>query len=375
MNNKICSIVLTKWGLSMREGTVQGWLKEEGSQINIGDPLVEIETEKIVNEYESPEAGKLRKIISQQGEKLPIGSLIAVLAEDDVSDAEINNYINSFQKKFSETLSIESIKEGINGENIKIEGKIIHFLKAGHNDENIILFIHGFGADLNTWAFNQGVLSEKYTTYSIDLPGHGGSYKNINESNIESFSKLVTDFCKARKISNIHLVGQSMGGGISLSIALKYPDLVKSLTLICPTNLGNEINIEYINGFINSEKRKEIKPYLEKLFYNSENITRDMINEVLKNKRMDGAKEALQKIALSFFSNGNQNLILKKDLNKLNQKCVLIWGKNDNIIPFEHSNDVSSSIEIHLIDNAGHMAHVEQSAKVNEIIKKVINSR
>ena len=59
---------------------------------------------------------------------------------------------------------------------------------------------------------------------------------------------------------------------------------------------------------------------------------------------------------------------------KLNHKCVLIWGKNDNIIPFEHANDISSSIEINLIDNAGHMVHVEQSAKVNEIIKKVIDS-
>ena len=47
---------MPKWGLAMKEGSVTSWLKNEGDKINKGETFVEIETEKVVNEFESPEA-------------------------------------------------------------------------------------------------------------------------------------------------------------------------------------------------------------------------------------------------------------------------------------------------------------------------------
>ena len=131
--------------------------------------------------------------------------------------------------------------------------------------------------------------------------------------------------------------------------------------------------MDYINGFIAAEKRKDIKPYLQKLFSNPDNITKELINDVLKNKRLDGAKEALQKIALSIFPEGKQSLILRNSLKTLKQKNSIIWGNNDNILPLTHSNDLPSNIEIHIIENAGHMVHIEQSTEVNKIINQTIN--
>ena len=61
MSDKILPITMPKWGLTMKEGTIVSWLKEVGDEIKKGDNLVEIETEKVVNEFESPESGILLK--------------------------------------------------------------------------------------------------------------------------------------------------------------------------------------------------------------------------------------------------------------------------------------------------------------------------
>ena len=210
MTNKIFPIVLPKWGLSMKEGTIGSWLKEEGSKINESDTLVEIETEKIVNEYESPEIGILRKIIAQTGEKLPVGSLIAVLADKNISDDEINNFIKSFQEKFVQTQNKEVYGSGLDTEFFKLDEKIIRFLKVGSKENKEVLFIHGFGSDLFTWALNQGSISEKNTTYALDLPGHGGSYKEIEKPNIDFFSNYVVQFCSYHNISKINFLEFSL---------------------------------------------------------------------------------------------------------------------------------------------------------------------
>ena len=131
--------------------------------------------------------------------------------------------------------------------------------------------------------------------------------------------------------------------------------------------------MEYIDGFIKSEKRNELRPYLEKLFSNPENITRDMINDVLKNKRMDGVKQALNDISSSFFSNGSQSLFLKDRIKELKLKVAVIWGTEANIVPFSHSKDLPELVELCTLENAGHMVHIEKSDAVNNIISNIIS--
>jgi pyruvate/2-oxoglutarate dehydrogenase complex dihydrolipoamide acyltransferase (E2) component len=68
---------MPKWGLTMTEGKVVGWLKDEGETFKAGDELLEIETTKITNVFEAPEAGVLRRIVAPAGATLPIGGLLA----------------------------------------------------------------------------------------------------------------------------------------------------------------------------------------------------------------------------------------------------------------------------------------------------------
>lgn len=71
-------IVMPKWGLAMAEGTLVGWSVGEGSDIQKGDEIAEIETTKITNVFESPVSGVLRRQITKGGEIVPVLSLIHI---------------------------------------------------------------------------------------------------------------------------------------------------------------------------------------------------------------------------------------------------------------------------------------------------------
>ena len=69
-------------GLTMEEGTISKWLKQEGDKVNVGDVLVEITTDKLSNEIESEAEGVLLKIVAQEGEDSPVKGLIAIIGEE-----------------------------------------------------------------------------------------------------------------------------------------------------------------------------------------------------------------------------------------------------------------------------------------------------
>ena len=93
----IHAVTMPKWGIEMTEGTLAQWSVRVGQRVNKGDPLLEVETEKIVNTVESPAAGTLRRIIATPGEVKPVGALIAVLADTEVSDADVASFIDEFK--------------------------------------------------------------------------------------------------------------------------------------------------------------------------------------------------------------------------------------------------------------------------------------
>lgn len=93
MNGRIIPLSLPKWGLLMTEGTLASWRAAVGARLAAGDPVADVESEKIVNELEAHEPGILRRQLIQAGETCPVGALIGVMTEGDVSDADIDAFV------------------------------------------------------------------------------------------------------------------------------------------------------------------------------------------------------------------------------------------------------------------------------------------
>jgi pyruvate dehydrogenase E2 component (dihydrolipoamide acetyltransferase) len=96
MSARIVAVVVPKWGLEMTEGTVSSWLKQPGDAVTRGEPLIEIESEKIVNSLDAPADGVLRRILLDAGNVAAVGSLIGVIADASASDDDIDRFIRDF---------------------------------------------------------------------------------------------------------------------------------------------------------------------------------------------------------------------------------------------------------------------------------------
>ena len=97
MSVRIVAVVVPKWGLEMTEGTVSSWLKQPGDAVTRGEPLIEIESEKIVNSLDAPADGVLRRILLDAGNVAAVGSLIGVIADASASDDDIDRFIRDFR--------------------------------------------------------------------------------------------------------------------------------------------------------------------------------------------------------------------------------------------------------------------------------------
>ena len=97
MSQKIFPITMPKWGIEMQQGTITEWHAVPGGALAKGAPLLDVETEKIVNSVEAPVAGTLRRIVAETGSTEAVGALIAVFADASVSEAEIDAFITGFK--------------------------------------------------------------------------------------------------------------------------------------------------------------------------------------------------------------------------------------------------------------------------------------
>ena len=113
------NVYLPQWGMGMNDATIIKWLTKEGDLVKKGDQLVEVESSKVNAEIESPESGKIGKILYEEGQVAKVGEILAIiigenetLPKEDNSEASTSKEDNSeiklpsTSKKIKETVQI-----------------------------------------------------------------------------------------------------------------------------------------------------------------------------------------------------------------------------------------------------------------------------
>jgi len=362
----IHTITLPRWGLSMESARVNGWLRDVGALVNAGEEILEVETEKIAGGVAVAAGGILRRQLAQVGEVVPVGGLLGVVADADVPESEIDAVVADFLASFSVKSAVE-VEAGAMPEKIVVGGRTLRYLRRGQGSDVAIL-VHGFGGDLNNWLFNHEALAARRTIYALDLPGHGESTKDVGAGTLGELAQAVVGFLDAVGVSSAHLAGHSLGGAVALALAVGEPQRVRSLALLASAGLGAEINAGYIEGFVTATNRNALKPHVVKLFADASRVTRRMIDDLLKYKRLEGVESSLRLLSERICSGGRQAMVLREELARLRRPVLVIWGSEDQIIPARHASGLPSSVQVELIPGKGHMVMMEAAGEVNRLL-------
>ena len=291
---------------------------------------------------------------------------VGVIAEADVPEADIDAFVADFQASFVPGDAEE--EAGPAPETVTVDAGTLRFLRTGEGGEPLVL-LHGFGGDLNNWLFNVEPLAAGRAVYALDLPGHGGSTKQVGDGELGFLVAALRGFLDSQGVERAHLAGHSMGGLVAAALALEDPGRVLSLTLVDSAGLGAEIDRDYIEGFVAASSRRELKPLLQRLFADADLVTRQMIDEVLKYKRIDGAQEALRTLADRLFADGRQRRVLIDELRSFQSPMLVIWGNQDQVIPVDQAKAALKAAETKLLPGAGHSPHMEAAGDFNRTLE------
>ena len=249
----------------------------------------------------------------------------------------------------------------------EVGGLRVRYADRGFGD-SVVLLLHGFGGDLDNWMFNLDSLAEKHRVLALDLPGHGQSVKTNVDPSLSGMATFVRKFLDVLSVSSVHVVGHSMGGAIAMQLASDSPETVKSLGLICSAGLGPDINSDYLRGFVEAQSQQELKLVLQQLFADESLVNLQLVNDLLNYKRIDGVEATLNALSETLISAGEQTF-LTDNIVASGIPVLVIWGKQDRIIPVSHAQNFSAAggycVEVEIFDSAGHMVQMEKAYEVN----------
>lgn len=363
------AIKMPKWGLAMEEGKIVSWHVSEGDVIVEGAELVDVETSKITNVCEAHTGGTVRRIVAQPDETLPVGALIAVLAEADIDDAEINAFVEDYQSKF-DPASMEVDGGGLEIRAFEVFGRTLRVGVMGEGTQGLpIVLLHGFGGDLNNWMLVQPALAETRPVYAVELPGHGQSSKDVGDGRLGTLATGLVAAVEALGLEQVILVGHSLGGALAIEVSARLGARVAALGLICPAGISpTNLNTDYLDSFVSARRARDLREPVSQLFANPEMVTRSMLDDLVKAKRLDGAEAALALIKDNLKGGDPDYAQLGERLAKTSAPVRLISGQHDKIVGIPSQGDLPDGVLVTLIDEVGHMPHMEKADEIVNLL-------
>jgi 2-hydroxy-6-oxonona-2,4-dienedioate hydrolase len=238
------------------------------------------------------------------------------------------------------------------------------YLEVGEGET--LMLCHGLFGALSNFAD----LIEKFRfTHKVVVPILPLFDLDILHTTVAGLEKHIAAFIEHKNYTNIHLLGNSLGGHVALVYILKHPERVKSLTLTGSSGL-------FENAMGDSYPKRGDYEYIKnktaQTFYDPAVATPALVDEVF-----EITKNRLKVIKIISLAKSAIRHNLGEELNQIKQPTLLIWGKNDIVTPpfvAEEFKKLIPNSQLHFLDKCGHAPMMELPAEFNIILEKFLGS-
>lgn len=262
-------------------------------------------------------------------------------------------------------------------------GTFIH--EAGEGDP--VVLIHGAGpgaSGLSNWARNIEALARRFRVISVDLPGFGQSDKlPIPAGFFEYYGLHLGRLLDRLDIARAHLVGNSLGGGASMMLALRRPEKVGRLVLMGSgggfpvTSVMPTTGLKMLVGFYEAPgpSRERLKAFIKEMV-----VDQSAITDVLIEQRFAAATAPDTLACPPFaFRDGRPPIpddVWRERLDRLPHETLIVWGREDRVMPLDNGFILMKQIpnaRLHVMPNCGHWAQWEKADEFNALVGQFLH--
>jgi 2-hydroxy-6-oxonona-2,4-dienedioate hydrolase len=249
----------------------------------------------------------------------------------------------------------------------------VRYLEEGNSDRNLIL-MHGLGGYAERWSNLMSYLNKEFHIFAPDLIGYGQSDKPSIDYTPELFVKFVFDFMDTLGIRKTCIIGTSLGGQIVAECASTQNPVIEKIVLISPAGIMRR-STPTLDAYTMAAlypTKESVKTAYQMMVGPGKQVSEISIERFVNNMSRPNAKMAFLSTLLGL---KNAPDIFEK-LGKIIVPTLLIWGKEDKLIPFEYSEQFVSSInncEFIPMEGCGHSPYVEDPEKLSELVIKFLS--
>ena len=258
---------------------------------------------------------------------------------------------------------------------VQVGANKIRYLEEGESDVNVVL-VHGLGASAERWLHVIPHLSKKYRVMVPDLIGFGFSDKPSIDYTPALFSQFIFDFLKTLGITKTSLIGSSLGGQIVAECAITQSKAIEKIVLVSPSGIMKQSTPTFDAYTLAAlyPTQEGTKTAFQMMAGKHKEIDSDTIDGFIQRMTLPNAKMAFMSTIL-----GIRNAVpLSERLAKISVPTLIIWGKQDTLIPVTYSKDFVSSIkncQFVEMESSGHTPYVEEPEKFSEVVLRFLNQQ
>ena len=249
----------------------------------------------------------------------------------------------------------------------------VHRLWLQRGEGAPVVFLHGFGADLNGWRPVHRLLPETRPALAIDLPGHGLSPLG-EEASFEALVAAARAALIEEGVSAAHFVGHSLGGAVAAALSHEPGVKALSLMLIAPAGFGPETNAAFFEGFLQADTEAALTPWLHMLATDPAALGSALARTTLRLRQERPLVADQRRLAKTILAGGRQAIDVRGLLATPEAPTKIVVGLEDRITPAHHAEGLSGLIAVHRFAHVGHMPHLEARREVARLIEELVKA-